>query len=102
MKDKIDRYQQEHKFLAIPLAVVKKFGNDSAGNLAALIAYFGFFAIFPLLLLFTTVLGFVLKGHPKAESSVVHSALGQFPIVGSQLQAHSLKGSGVALAVGII
>ena len=102
MLDKVDRFQQRYAVLAIPLAVIKKFSNDNAGNLAALIAYYGFFALFPLLLLFTTVLGFVLQGNPSAESSVIHSALGQFPIIGSQLQTHSLSGSGVALVVGIV
>lgn len=102
MLEKIDRFQQRHAFLAIPLAVIKKFSNDNAGNLAALIAYYGFFALFPLLLLFTTVLGFVLQGNPSAQHSVLHSALGQFPIIGNQLQTHSLVGSGFGLAVGIV
>jgi membrane protein len=102
MLEKIDRYQQRHTALALPLAVVKKFSDDGAGNLAALIAYYGFFALFPLLLLFTTVLGFVLQGNTSAQQSVIHSALGQFPIIGKQVQAHSLSGSGVALAVGIV
>jgi membrane protein len=102
VKEKIDSFQQRHAVLAIPLAVVKKFGNDKAGNLAQLIAYSGFFAIFPLLLLFTTILGFILQGDPSAQQSVINSALGQFPIVGKQLSAHSLSGSGVALAVGIV
>lgn len=102
MLETIDRFQQRHRVLALPLAVVKKFGDDSAGNLASLIAYYGFFSLFPLLLLFTTVLGFVLQGNPSAQKSVVHSALGSFPIVGNQLQAHSLAGSGVGLAVGIV
>jgi YihY family inner membrane protein len=102
MLGKIDRFQQRHAMLAIPLAVVKKFGNDNAGSLAALIAYYGFFALFPLLLLFTTILGFVLQGNQSAQQSVIHSALGQFPIIGNQLSAHSLTGSGFALAVGIV
>jgi membrane protein len=102
MLEKIDRYQQRHTALALPLAVVKKFSDDGAGNLAALIAYYGFFALFPLLLLFTTVLGFVLQGNTSAQQSVIHSALGQFPIISTQIEAHSLSGSGVALAVGIV
>jgi membrane protein len=102
MLQKLDRFQQRHRALALPLAVIKKFGDDGAGNLAALIAYYGFFALFPLLLLFTTVLGFVLQGNPSAQHSIINSALGQFPIIGNQLQAHSLSGSGIALAVGIV
>jgi len=96
-----DRYQQRKTGLAIPVAVLKKFGNDQAGNLAALIAYFGFFSLFPLLLVFTTILGFVLSGDPGAQSAVVHSALGQLPIISNSLRLHSLSGNVVALVLGL-
>jgi hypothetical protein len=46
----VDRYQQSHASLAFPFAVFRKFGDDQAGNLAALIAYYAFFSVFPLLL----------------------------------------------------
>ena len=42
-----------------------KFGEDSSGNLAVLITYYAFFSIFPLLLALSSVLGFVLAGHPE-------------------------------------
>src|SRR5579863_5190366 len=99
MLDKIDAFQQRFAPLAIPVAVIKKFSDDRAGWLAALIAYYGFFALFPLLLLFTTILGFVLQGDESAQNSIVHSALANFPIVGHQITAHSLRGTGIGLAV---
>src|SRR5207237_6428437 len=65
--------------------------------------YYGFFSLFPLLLVLVTVLGFVLHGHPGVEDRILHSTLGQFPIIGDQLRhnVHSLQGSGVTLAIGI-
>jgi membrane protein len=96
-----DGYQQRRKGLAIPIAVVKKFGNDQAGNLAALIAYYAFFSLFPLLLVFTTILGFVLNGDPSAQQSIVHSALGQLPIISNSITAHSLSGNVLALVLGV-
>ena len=49
-------------------AVIKKFSDDQAGQLAALISYYGFVSLFPLLLVFVTILGFVLQGDPdRAE-----------------------------------
>lgn len=95
-----DRFQQRHKVLGVPLAVVKKFSEDGAGNAAALIAYWGFFSIFPLLLLFVTILGFVLEGDPSAQQSITDSVLEQFPVVG--IEPQSLTGSGVGLVVGIV
>ncbi len=99
----LDRLQQRHRWLSFPAAVIKKFGDDEAGRLAALIAYYGFVSLFPLLLVLVTVLGFVLEGSPKTQASVLHSTLAQFPIIGDQLQRniHSLKGSPGALAIGV-
>jgi YihY family inner membrane protein len=98
-----DRFQSRHPVAAFPWAVVQKFGNDEAGALAARIAYAGLFSLFPLLLLFTTILGFVLDGHPDLRDRILDTALADFPIIGTQLRdgAHTLQGSGVALAVGI-
>jgi membrane protein len=84
------------------MAVIRKFGNDQAGSLAALIAYYAFFSIFPLLLVFTTILGFVLQGNTSLYNDVKNSVLGQFPVVGGQLQAHALSGKVTALVLGLI
>lgn len=85
-------------------AVIKKFGDDEASSLAALIAYYGFVSLFPLLLVLVTVLGFALEGDQEAQRDVLKSALDQFPIIGQQLQSniHSLTGSPVALAIGLV
>jgi YihY family inner membrane protein len=100
----IDRFQQRHRRLSFAAAVIKKFGDDGAGQLAALIAYYGFASLFPLLLVLVTVLGFVLEGDHHTQDEVVHSALGQFPIIGTQLEGniHSLTGSPAALAIGVV
>jgi YihY family inner membrane protein len=100
----IDRLQQRHRPVSFLAAVVKKFSDDEAGQLAALIAYYGFVSLFPLLLLLVTVLGFVLEGDRGTQESVLHSALGQFPVIGDQLQrnVHSFTGSPAALAIGLV
>jgi membrane protein len=97
-----DRYQQKHRWLAIPVAVFKKFGDDQGGGLAALVAYYAFFSLFPLLLAFVTILGFVLQGNPGAQRSVEHSVLAQFPVIGSQIEVHALSGHTVALVIGLV
>jgi membrane protein len=100
----LDHRQQKSDRLGFIAAVIKKFGDDQAGQRAALIAYYGFVSLFPLLLVLVTVLGFVLQGNPSAQASVLHSTLSQFPIIGNQLQSNvgSLKGSGVDLAIGLL
>jgi membrane protein len=98
----LDRHQQRSKWLAVPFAVIKKFGDDQAGNLAALMAYYAFFSLFPLLLVFVTILGFVLQGDAHAQKSVEDSVLGQLPIIKDQLKLHSLNGSAVPLVIGVL
>ncbi len=96
-----DRFQQRQPWLGFPLAVLQKYGDDQGGYLAATITYYAFFAIFPLLLVLTTVLGFVLRGHTGLYRSIVNSALGQFPVVGPELRVHALHGSTLALGLGL-
>jgi YihY family inner membrane protein len=98
---RIDAYQRKHRWLAVPVAIVKKFGDDGANREAALIAWWGFFSLFPLLLVFTSVIGFVLAGDPGAQASIRDSALSNFP-VGSDLSTGNLDGSTTALVIGIV
>ena len=83
---------------------MRKFLDDRAANLAALIAFYAFFSVFPLLLALVSVLGFVLEDDPALREDVVDSTLAQLPVLGSQIAgaAEPLTGSGIALAVGIL
>src|SRR5260370_1621417 len=89
---RLDGLQQRHAWLAFPVAVVKKFGDDQAGNLAALLAYYAFASVLPLLLVFVTVLDLALRNSPKLREPLLHSPFGQFPRLSSQLKSnvHSL------------
>ena len=99
---RFDAFQQRKPVLGMPLGVVKKFGEDEGGSMVSLIAYRAFFSLFPLLLLMTTILGYVLAGNEELREEVVTSTLSQFPIIGNQLKGGTLTGSGVALAIGIV
>jgi YihY family inner membrane protein len=99
----LDKFQQRHRALAFPIAVYRKFSDDQAGSLAALVSYYAFVSTFPLLLVLVTVLGMVLSGSPRLQQDVLNSALSEFPVIGQQLRAnvHSLGRSGLGLAVGL-
>jgi membrane protein len=101
---RLDRLQQRHAWLAFPVAVWKKFGDDHAGNLAALLAYYAFASLLPLLLVFMTVLDLVVRGNPALRERVRESVFGQFPGLGSELQnnVHGLGTTGIALVVGLL
>ena len=97
-----DELQQRHAWLAFPVAVWKKFGDDQAGNLAALIAYSALVAIFPLLLVLVTVLDMVLKDNPELKQKVL-TAVDEYPGI-SLLEGHigRLNQSGIALVIGLV
>lgn len=98
---RLDEYQRSRPWLAFPFAVAKKYSDDRGGYLAAALTYYAFFSIFPLLLVFVSSLGYVLRGHPHLQQRILSSALGQFPVIGHDLQVHGLSGSAVALILGL-
>lgn len=98
-----DELQQRHAWLAVPVAVWKKSGDDQAGNLAMLIAWFAFVSIFPLMLVLVTVLDIVLGSHQGLRNDLLNSALHQYPLIGQQLgRIGPLHQSPLALAVGLL
>lgn len=100
----VDRFQQRHGLLGFPIAVVKKFGDDEAGKHAALLAYYGFLSLFPLLLVFVTLLGYALANNKALQEQVIDTLVSQFPVFGSQIKDSiaTIQGSGVGLVVGIV
>jgi membrane protein len=100
----VDRFQQRQPWLGYVIGAWKKFGDDQAGNLAALVSYYAFASIFPLLLVLYTVLDLVLRGNPKLKAHLLNSAFAQYPLIGTQLRSHthSLSGTGIALVIGIV
>lgn len=101
---KVDNYQRSHKAPGFIYAVLKKYGEDNGGQQAALLTYYGFLSLFPLLLVATSTLQFVLKSHPGIRNDVIEKATRYFPVLGEQLQSnvHSVGGAGIALAAGIL
>jgi membrane protein len=101
---RLDTFQRNHRWAGLPLAVIYKFVDDQGTYQAALLTYYGFVSLFPLLLLAVTILGYVLTGNPEAQQAVVNSALRNFPVIGDQIvsNVHSLHGNVTALVIGIV
>jgi YihY family inner membrane protein len=99
-----DRFQQRHSVLGFPIGVIKKFGDDQASNHAALLAYYGFVSVFPLMLVFTTVLGYALAHDAELRQRVIDTAIAQFPVLGTQISDSitTIQGSGLGLVVGLL
>ncbi|HTR69626.1 MAG TPA: YhjD/YihY/BrkB family envelope integrity protein [Mycobacteriales bacterium] len=101
-RERADRLQRSHPPLAFTYAVIKKFGEDSSGNLAVLITYYAFFSIFPLLLVLFSVVGFLLGEHPDWQRKIEDGALSQFrhlPLINHPLPQH---GSVTVIVIGTV
>ena len=95
---KLDVVLQRSRSTAIAVATAKKFSEDQSTNLATMIAFWAFFSIFPLLLVFVTVLGWVLPASSK-ESVLSHVAQ-MFPLLDPST-VKSLGGAVWALLIGV-
>ena len=69
--DRFDAFQRRHPVIGFPLGVIYKFFDDSGGYLAALITYYAFVSLFPLLLLLATVLSWVLSSRPDLQEEII-------------------------------
>ncbi len=98
----VDAWQRRHRWAGVPYAVVKKFGDDNANLVVVALAWYGFTAIFPLLLVVVTIFGLI--GEASIGTSVLHT-LQEFPVVGIDFKASNnsaLPGSTLGLIVGLV
>jgi YihY family inner membrane protein len=97
----VDRFQRKHRVVGFPLAALYKFFDDQGNLQAAMMTFYAFIAIFPLLLLASSIFGFLLQDNPQLQEDALNSALAQFPIIGDQLgRPEGLQGSATAIIVG--
>ena len=104
LTERIDRFQRRHTAVGYPLAVVYKFFDDQGNFLTAMITYYAFVSLFPLLLLLISVLGFALHNDPDLQNRVLDSALSRLPVIGQQIgdNVQSLRGNTVAIVIGAL
>jgi uncharacterized BrkB/YihY/UPF0761 family membrane protein len=98
----LDRWQRRARWAGVPYAVVKKFGDDNANLVVVALAWYGFTAIFPLLLVVLTLFGYV--GLQSIGTSVIRT-LHQFPVIGSSFNPENpsaFHGSTLGLVIGLL
>lgn len=96
---RLDAAQQGKPALAIPLATLKKFGEDKSSNLAAMMAFWAFFSIFPLMLALVTILSYTLPSEDKQR--VLEQVSGYMPLLDTSTIG-GLDGSVLALSIGVL
>ena len=101
--DALDRTQRRHRFLGVPIGVFFKFVDDQGPYLAAIISFYATLAVFPILLLASSIFGFILQGNQDLQERVLDSTLATFPIIGEELgRPDALQGSTTGVIVGVL
>lgn len=101
---KVDSFQRRHMGLALPIGIIKKFGDDGGGHLAALMTYYGFLSLFPLLIVATAFAQIVSQGNVELKDKIINGVMSYFPAIGDSLAAslQTPSRSGVAVFIGLI
>jgi membrane protein len=99
LKERVDTYQQTHRKPGIAFATVKKYSEDQSSNMAAMIAFWAFFSIFPLMLALVTILGYVLPAGTR--TTVLQNVASYIPLLDAST-LHGLTGSWWPILVGLL
>ena len=100
----IDTFQRRHVWLSLPHAIIKKFSDDGGGHLAALMTYYGFLSLFPLLIVATAFAQIVSQGNVELKDRIISAVTSYFPAIGDSLATslHTSSRTGIALIIGLL
>lgn len=103
LKDRLDLWQQRVPFFAVPVGVWLRYREDRAYEYAALLSYYGFFSLFPLLIVFVTIIGYLTAENETLRRQIIDTVFSQIPVVGDALagEVSALEASGLALLIAI-
>ncbi len=99
---RLDLAQRHHGFLGFPWAVLRKYVDDEGALLAALITYYGFLSLFPLLLLATTAVTELLRSQPELQRQMLDRLVSPKLRPDVEHALSQLPPSGVPLAIGLV
>lgn len=101
---RVDDLQVRRWWLAFPIGVFRKYGDDGGSALAALLTLHVFLGLLPLLVVVLTVLGTLLEGSERLRDAAIDSTLGQLPVIGERVAGDvgALQVGGPWVAVSIL
>lgn len=102
-KGTVLRFRRRSKRFDFVMVAIEGFIRHKTGRNAALLAHYGFLSVFPLLVVMTTILGFVLEGDSTFRADITDSVFANIPFIGKQLKEDpsKLHGNAVVLIVGL-
>lgn len=98
----VDRFKRRYALFGFPYAVWRKYCDDSGAMLAALLTYYGFLSVFPLLLLAVTLITDVLAAQPALRHELVEELVPEWLRSDVERAFQELPPSGVPLFIGVV
>lgn len=104
LMDRVDDHQRRIPAVAFVVGVVKRSSDDEMGRSTALLSYYGFLSLLPLLLVASTIAGRFLEANPERRKELLDTVVGQIPVVGDTLSSNvtTLPTSGVFLLFSVL
>ena len=102
---KFDAFQYRNRALSFTTAVIKRYSDDRAGSKAALVTYYLFMSLFPLIIWLAQLSNWLNRYYPGTADYLIKGATYYFPVIGDKLFAiaHNSTASLTGLIVpGII
>ncbi|GAA3387771.1 YihY/virulence factor BrkB family protein [Cryptosporangium minutisporangium] len=99
---RLDVLQNRHRFLGLPWAVFRKYSDDNGAQLAALLTYYGFLSLFPLLLVATVIVVEVLRSQPELQQQLLERLVNPQIRPDVEQALRQLPSSGFPLALGLV
>jgi membrane protein len=102
LRSSFDGFRRKSPLFDFATTFIDKIGRDGVGRLTAVVTYYAFFSLFPMLLVFVSVLGMLLNG-PRRDD-ILDSALANFPVLGDDITGDigTLEGRGMTLLIGLV
>jgi uncharacterized BrkB/YihY/UPF0761 family membrane protein len=102
--DRVMAWRRRSAVVDVAVDTLDGWRRHITGRNASVLAFFGFLSIFPLMLVATTILGFVLEGNEELQQEIIDGALDDIPVIGQELAADptSIQGSVWALVIGLV
>lgn len=93
-----------HGAVDVAVGTLHGFQRHQTARNAAVLTYFGFLSVFPLFMVATSVLGFVLQNNEQLKEDILDTAVAQIPVIGSQIESEAgeLEGSVLAVVIGLL
>ncbi len=103
-RSRVERWRARSRPFDATMRFLDQLRDHRTTKNAALVSHFAFLSVFPLMLVLTTVLGFLLEHHADWRKQIIDSAAARIPIIGSEIARDPgrLTGNTTVLIVGLL